>query len=111
MITKLELGRVQKQLLSLINYLDKQRYNLFLITAEDGILIKNALSIKDLRLIKSRCLERAINPFNDLLALYQIYNFLKKNKVDIVRTHSSKAGILGRWAARLAGIKINYLWN
>ena len=105
-ITKLELGGAQKQLLSLINYLDKQRYSLFLITAQDGILIKNALSIKDLKLIKSRCLERAINPFKDLLALYQIYNFLKRNKINIVHTHSSKAGILGRWAARLAGVKI-----
>ena len=95
MITKLELGGAQKQLLSLVNHLDKQRYSLSLITAQDGLLIKNALSIKDLRLIKSRCLERAINPFKDFLALFQIYIFLKKNKIDIVHTHSSKAGVLG----------------
>ncbi len=105
-ITKLELGGAQKQLLSLINHLDRQRYSLSLITARDGLLVKNALSIKDLRLIRSRFLERSINPLRDFLALYQIYSFIKKNKIDIVHTHSSKAGILGRWAARFARIKI-----
>jgi glycosyltransferase involved in cell wall biosynthesis len=29
---------------------------------------------------------------------------LKVEKVDLVHTHSSKAGILGRWAARMAGV-------
>ena len=105
-ITKLELGGAQKQLLSLVTHLDKERYNLSLITARNGLLVNNALSIKQLRLVRSSFLERSINPIKDLLALFQIYNFIKKNKIDIVHTHSSKAGILGRWAARLAKVKI-----
>lgn len=105
-ITKLELGGAQKQLLSLITYLNKQSYNPSLITAGNGLLIKNALSIKNLRIKKSRFLGRPINPLMDLLVLYEIYGFIKKNKIDIVHTHSSKAGILGRWAGRFAGAKI-----
>jgi len=105
-ITKLELGGAQKHLLNLINHLDKQKYNLFLITAQEGLLINDALSITELRLIKLRFLERSINPLRDFLALYLIYSFIKKNKIDIVHTHSSKAGILGRWAAGLARVKI-----
>ena len=104
-ITKLELGGAQKQLLSLISHLDKQRYIPSLITAPNGLLIKNALSIEDLRLTRLRFLERPINPLKDLLTLCQIYSFIKKNKIDIVHTHSSKAGILGRWAAVLARAK------
>lgn len=38
-ITKLELGGAQKQLLSLIAGLDKERFNIFLFTAQDGLLI------------------------------------------------------------------------
>ena len=105
-ITKLELGGAQKQLLSLISHLDKKRYNLSLITAYDGLLIKDALSIKKLKLIRSRFLERPINPLKDFFALFQIYRFIRNNKIDIVHTHSSKAGMLGRWAARLAHVKV-----
>lgn len=105
-ITKLELGGAQKQLLSLIRNLDKERFNILLFTAWEGLLVKEASSIEGLTLKRSRRLERAINPFQDLLALIEIYRFIKINKVDIVHTHSSKAGILGRLAARLARARV-----
>jgi len=72
-ITKLELGGAQKQLLSLIRHLDKEKFRLFLFTAKDGLLLSEALSINGLTLKKSRCLERPINPLKDLLALIEIY--------------------------------------
>jgi len=105
-ITKLELGGAQKQLLTLINRLDHEKFLPFLFTARDGLLVQEALSIRGLTLKKSKCLERPINPGKDLLALAEIYFFIKKNKIDIVHTHSSKAGILGRWAARLTKVKV-----
>lgn len=105
-ITKLELGGAQKQLLSLIKGLDKQAYNIFLFTAEDGLLIQEALALEGLILKRSRFLERKINPLKDLLALIEIYGFIRKNRIQIVHTHSSKAGILGRLAAGFAKTKI-----
>ncbi len=105
-ITKLELGGAQKQLLNLIQGLDKQSFNIFLLTAKDGLLVKEAQSLDNLILERSRFLERAINPLKDLLALIEIYFFIRKNKIQIAHTHSSKAGILGRLAARLARVKI-----
>ncbi|HEY7697134.1 MAG TPA: glycosyltransferase family 4 protein [Vicinamibacteria bacterium] len=50
-------------------------------------------------------LVRPIRPLNDLIALFQIYRFMKRGAFDVVHTHSSKAGILGRIAARMAGVK------
>src|SRR3989338_7998184 len=105
-ITKLELGGAQKQLLSLINHLDQDKFKPFLFTAKEGFLIPEAQALNGLTLKKSRCLERPINPLKDLLALIEIYWFIKRNNIRIVHTHSSKAGILGRWAARLAKVKI-----
>jgi glycosyltransferase involved in cell wall biosynthesis len=101
-ITKLELGGAQKQLLGLINSLDKQRYSIFLFTAKDGLLISEAALIEGVILKKSKFLERLINPLKDILALFEIYCFIKKNRIQVVHTHSSKAGILGRLAAKLA---------
>jgi glycosyltransferase involved in cell wall biosynthesis len=50
-------------------------------------------------------LVRPIRPLNDVIALLQIYRFMKRGAFDVVHTHSSKAGILGRIAARLAGVE------
>ena len=101
-ITKLELGGAQRQLLSLISNLDKKKYNIFLFTAQEGLLIQEASSIAGLILKKSKFLERLINPLKDVLALIELYGFIKKNRIQIVHTHSSKAGILGRLAAKFA---------
>ncbi len=106
LITKLELGGAQKQLLSLISSSDKEKYNIFLFTAKDGLLINEAVSIDKLTLHRSRFLERSINPFKDVLALVEVYSFIRKNKIQIVHTHSSKAGILGRFAAKFAKIPV-----
>lgn len=105
-ITKLELGGAQKQLLSTISLLDKELFKPFLFTCQTGLLSGETASINELTFKKSKFLERSINPLKDLLALIEIYRFIKINKIDIVHTHSSKAGILGRWAARLAKVKI-----
>ncbi len=48
-------------------------------------------------------LKRAITPFDDLFIIFQLARFIKKNKYDIVHTHSSKAGVVGRIAAWIAG--------
>lgn len=51
-------------------------------------------------------LKRSINPFQDVMALYEIYKLIKKYKPDIVHTHAAKSGTLGRIAAKLAGVPI-----
>ena len=53
-----------------------------------------------------RSLRRAVNPVYDVFALLEIVSALGRLKPDVVHTHSSKAGILGRLAARLAGVPV-----
>ncbi|MCM8763061.1 MAG: glycosyltransferase family 4 protein [Candidatus Omnitrophica bacterium] len=105
-ITKLELGGAQKQLLSLIRGLDRERFEVLLFTHDKGLLIEEALSISGLKIKGSRFLERPINPLKDLCALLEIALYIKQNRIDIVHTHSSKAGVLGRLAARISKVKI-----
>ena len=49
---------------------------------------------------------RSINPLSDLAALRALVRVIRKGRYHIVHTHSSKAGVLGRLAARIAGTPI-----
>ena len=51
-------------------------------------------------------LVRPVHPWNDWLALRNLEQILREQKPDIVHTHSGKAGILGRLAARRAGVPV-----
>lgn len=49
---------------------------------------------------------RGLNVFKDLVGLIRLWLFLKRNPWTVVHTHTTKGGIIGRLAARLAGIPI-----
>ncbi|MHC4397189.1 MAG: glycosyltransferase family 4 protein [Planctomycetota bacterium] len=51
---------------------------------------------------------RAINPVIDLYCLFILTKILIKERFDIIHTHCSKAGALGRIAVKLVGIKKIY---
>jgi len=51
-------------------------------------------------------LVRPVHPVKDFIALRKLEKLLREQKPDIVHTHSGKAGILGRLAAKRAGVPI-----
>ncbi|MCP4681810.1 MAG: glycosyltransferase family 4 protein [Desulfobacterales bacterium] len=58
------------------------------------------------RLMTLPSLVRKISPVQDLRAFFSLRRLLIREKPAIVHTHTSKAGILGRWAAKTAGIPV-----
>ena len=58
------------------------------------------------RLIRVQRLHRSINFIDDFLALYALVRIIRREKPDIIHTHMSKAGLLGRIAAILSLRKI-----
>lgn len=49
-------------------------------------------------------MKRKISLWSDLIAFFKLCFYLMKARYDIVHTHSSKAGFLGRLAGRLMGV-------
>jgi glycosyltransferase involved in cell wall biosynthesis len=67
--------------------------------------IKEAME-RGVNVIPVISLVRRISPFRDLQALFYLWRLMIREKPDLVHTHTSKAGILGRWAAWLGRVPI-----
>jgi glycosyltransferase involved in cell wall biosynthesis len=109
-ITKLELGGAQKICLTLLNGVNKYLITSSLISGTDGPLVCEVKRNKSVYLLKNLKRECGIKTiFNEFLAFIQmikcIRNLKKKHKNVVVHTHSTKAGLLGRWAAFFARVK------
>src|SRR5262245_1294797 len=103
-ITMLEMGGAQGNTLFTVANLDKNKFEVGLITGPGGILDEEARNLAGVRVTFVPTLIRSIHPVKDILALLILTRVLRKEKPDIVHTHSSKAGILGRIAARMARV-------
>ena len=51
-------------------------------------------------------LVRELSPWNDLKAFFRLRRYFREKRFDVVHTHSSKAGIIGRLAARSARVPV-----
>ncbi len=99
------LSGVQKSMYDILIRLDRKRYDLTVLCQSEGKLT-DELKRQNIKYITVPELKREINPFFDFYAFIKIYNLFRKENYDIVHTHSSKPGIIGRLAAKLAGIKV-----
>ena len=71
----------------------------------EGKLLANVFN-PGVRIVETPCLVRQISPITDLAAVFALKKFFEEEKFDVVHTHTSKAGIIGRIAGRLAGVPV-----
>ncbi|HUU31333.1 MAG TPA: glycosyltransferase family 4 protein [Phycisphaerae bacterium] len=106
-ITRLILGGAQEN--TLLTCLEQSRlgHEVVLLTGPpagpEGSLLDMARA-GPYRTVLVPALVRAVRPWSDLVAYYDLLKHLRDIRPDVVHTHSSKAGILGRLAARRAGV-------
>ncbi|MGD8376524.1 MAG: glycosyltransferase family 4 protein [Acidobacteriota bacterium] len=104
-ITRLELGGAQRNTLHTVQHLDRTRFEPLLVTGEGGILDAEARR-SDVPVRFLSTLVRPIAPARDAAALLRLAALFRSIRPDIVHTHSSKAGILGRAAAYLGRVPV-----
>jgi glycosyltransferase involved in cell wall biosynthesis len=105
-LTRPELGGAQANTLHTVRHLDRKRFEPALVTSPDGPLAQEMASISDAEVTFLPDLVREVRPIRDWQAGRELVGILRCTRPEIVHTHSSKAGILGRWAARRAGVPV-----
>lgn len=100
-ITRLELGGAQRVVLETAAGLDRRRFVVGLAWGPGDALDPEAREIPELERFEIPALVRPIAPGRDLAAMAGLRRAIRSFAPDVVHTHSSKAGILGRLAARL----------
>ncbi|EEL62332.1 MULTISPECIES: glycosyltransferase [Bacillus cereus group] len=103
-------GGVRKHLVDILLNIDLQKYDISVIYGGERIdevflATKSTLEKKGVVFFQIQSMKRELSIKNDILCLKEIRKILKEIKPDIVHCHSSKAGAIGRIAARTCNIK------
>src|SRR4051794_30604859 len=108
--TRLNTGGPTVCLAALCRGLDPERYEQWLIAGREGPGERSMVPFvesKDIQpVLVSHMVGRARVGLSDLAAIAQVRRLIHDFKPDIVETHMSKAGVVGRLAAYLEGTAI-----
>src|SRR5438552_11271066 len=109
LFSRLNIGGPSVHVILLTAGLREKGYDTRLIVGREAPSEGNLLDVareKGITPLQFPGLGREIRPFADLVALFQLYRAIRACRPAIVHTHTAKAAVLGRIAARLAGVPI-----
>jgi len=90
-------------LLSQMKYFSRKGYDVTAVCSDgkwvEGIR-KQGIKIKTIEI------KRKISPLSDLVSLFNLVRYFRKEKFDIICTHTPKAGLLGQLASKISGVPI-----
>jgi len=85
--------------------LPRERYDVELACAPGGRLLE-LVAGQGLQVHSLRHMVWAIRPIKDVLVVLELWRLIRTRRYEIVHTHNSKAGFVGRLAARLARVPV-----
>lgn len=100
----MDLGGAQEVALETAVGLDAGRFEAVLMAGAGGMMDAEAQKRLGGRFVAVPHLLHPISPLNDLRALIWLTRYFYRERTDIVHTHSSKAGLIGRMAAWMAAV-------
>ena len=108
-ITRMIVGGAQENTLLTVRGLMERGHDVVLVTGPsvgpEGKLLER-FTVPGLKLVENPYLVRDLNPLMDWRAYRSLLAYFRDNGFEVVHTHSSKAGIVGRLAARRAGVPL-----
>jgi glycosyltransferase involved in cell wall biosynthesis len=102
-VTRADWGGAQRHVFDLATKIDPTRFRVTVACSPDGPLVQR-LSEAGVAVRSLTMLRREISPWHDLMAVRALTDLVRETEADLVHAHSSKAGILGRLAARRAKV-------
>ena len=87
-----------------MKYMQQNGFEVIMISAQ-GKELSDVIETEQCRHITVP-MTRKITPLQDLNCLIKLIKIFKKEKPDIVHSHTPKAGLLGMLAAKICGVKI-----
>ena len=105
-IARMNVGGPAVLIVDTIRELDREEFDVRLVTGncEDDEADYLETQAPDIRAIRIDGLGRSVSPVNDVMALRSVVGRLRDIQPHIIHTHTAKAGVVGRLAARLAPI-------
>ena len=97
------IGGAQVHVKDLAIALQKDRHKVLVLTGQQGIFNED-LREANIKSIPCEYLRKQIHPFLDGKSLRYILHVISEFKPDLIAAHSSKTGILGRLASRIASV-------
>jgi glycosyltransferase involved in cell wall biosynthesis len=94
-----DLGGAQIHVRDLASALQGSGHDVVVLAGGGGVLARQ-LEGRGVEVVTLRHMARPIRPISDLRALRELVGHLRRIRPDVISTHSSKAGILGRIAGR-----------
>lgn len=104
MITLAEPGGATSFVLDFARWLIAKGEDVIVFAGDQGTWLEQHCHEEGIPLVRLPHLRRAIHPWHDTLALWHTYRTLKRYPVRALHVNSSKAGVIGSLAAKLAGI-------
>src|SRR5262245_47066375 len=109
LFSRLNVGGPSLHVIFLTAGLQERGYRTRLVIGQESAREGNMLPLAEAKRVACEQVDglgREIHPMSDFRALWALYRIMREFRPAIVHTHTAKAGMLGRVAARLAGVPV-----
>lgn len=97
-------GGIGPHIASLVKLVRHQGGDAVVLTTDPEM--KTYFRLRGIEVASIQGIDRELHPIRDVVGLIRLYKHLRQERYCIVHTHTSKGGVIGRLAARLAGVPV-----